>query len=92
MLQRAFIQFAGFTFGMSQSFYDFYVARRRCSHSAATYRGLDTGDSGQFVMGYTAQFGNGLSGSIAAEAATQPQHVCLEYEYSVSLLRTLPIL
>jgi hypothetical protein len=63
---RAFIQWAGFTFGRAQSFFDFY------STPATSYWGAfpasDTGDGGWFVMGYTAQFGNGFSGTIAAEA------------------------
>ena len=62
---RAFIQWAGFTFGLAQSFYDFY------SVPATSYWGSfpasDTGDSGWMVAGYTAQFGNGLSATIAAE-------------------------
>ncbi len=62
---RAFIQWAGFTFGLAQSFYDFY------SVPATSYWGIfpasDTGDPGWVTFGYTAQFGNGFSGSIAAE-------------------------
>jgi hypothetical protein len=62
---RAFIQWAGFTFGLAQSFYDFY------STPATSYWGSfpssDTGDGGWMVAGYTAQFGNGLSATIAAE-------------------------
>jgi Porin subfamily len=62
---RAFIQWAGFTFGLAQSFYDFY------SNAATSYWGFfpssDTGDPGWLVAGYTAQFGNGFSGTIAAE-------------------------
>jgi Porin subfamily len=62
---RAFIQWAGFTFGLAQSFYDFY------SVPATSYWGSfpssDTGDGGWMVAGYTAQFGNGLSATIAAE-------------------------
>ena len=60
---RAFIQWAGFTFGRAQSFFDFY------SNPATSYWGSfpssDTGDGGWFVMGYTAQFGNGFSATIA---------------------------
>jgi Porin subfamily len=70
---RAFIQWAGFTFGRAQSFFDFY------SNPATSYWGAvpgsDTGDGGWFVMGYTAQFGNGLSGSIAVEAPRKTQIV-----------------
>ena len=62
---RAFIQWAGFTFGLSQSFFDFY------SSPSTSYWGSfpasDTGDGGWMVAGYTAQFGNGFSGTIAAE-------------------------
>jgi Porin subfamily len=62
---RAFIQWAGFTFGRAQSFYDFY------SGAATSYFGFypqsDTGDTGKEVFAYTAQFGNGFSGSLSAE-------------------------
>ena len=72
---RAFIQWAGFTFGRAQSFFDFY------SNPATSYwvafPGSDTGDGGWFVMGYTAQFGNGLSATIAAEAPRKTQIVDL---------------
>ena len=68
---RAFIQWAGFTFGRAQSFFDFY------SNPATSYWGAfpgsDTGDGGWFVMGYTAQFGNGFSATIAAEAPRRTQ-------------------
>ena len=66
---RAFIQWAGFTFGRAQSFFDFY------SVPATSYWGAfpasDTGDPGWFVMGYTAQFGNGFSATLAAESAAR---------------------
>jgi len=62
---RAFIQWAGITAGITQSFYDFY------SSPAMGYRGFnpasDTGDPGWWVWGYTAQLGNGLTATIAAE-------------------------
>jgi len=62
---RAFIQWAGFTFGLAQSFFDFY------STPATSYWGYfpasDTGDGGWMVASYTAQFGNGFSGTIGAE-------------------------
>ena len=70
---RAFIQWAGFTFGRAQSFFDFY------SNPATSYWGAfpgsDTGDGGWLVMGYTAQFGNGFSATIAAEAPRKTQLV-----------------
>src|SRR3974390_3191764 len=62
---RSFLQWAGFAFGLAQSFYDFY------SVPATAYWGdypaSDTGDPGWQVVGYTAQFGNGLSATISAE-------------------------
>jgi hypothetical protein len=72
---RAFIQWAGITAGVTQSFYDFYSA------AAANYRGYlpssDTGDSGWWVWAYTAQLGNGLSASISAEARRTTQMINL---------------
>jgi hypothetical protein len=62
---RAFIQFAGFTLGKATSFYDFY-ATPWYSNTTNVW-GSDTGGGGKTVWGYTAQFGNGLSGSIALE-------------------------
>ena len=61
---RAFIQFAGFTAGLAQSFYDFY------SSPATSYFGppsSDTGDPGWKVFAYTANFGNGLSSTVSLE-------------------------
>ena len=63
---RAFVQWAGMTAGLSQSFFDFY------SVPAMQYRGgflpaSDTGDGGWWVWAYTAQFGGGFSGTISSE-------------------------
>ena len=69
---RAFVQWAGMTAGLSQSFFDFY------STPAMQYRGgylpaSDTGDGGWWVWAYTAQFGGGFSGTISAEARRTTQ-------------------
>jgi hypothetical protein len=70
---RVFIQWAGFTFGRAQSFFDFF------SSSAVSYFGFvpgsDTGDAGKDVLAYTAQLGNGWSASIAAELPRRTQIV-----------------
>jgi hypothetical protein len=62
---RAFIQWAGFTFGRATSFFDFYNV------PATSYWGAfpasDTGDPGWMVAAYTAQFGGGFSATISAE-------------------------
>ena len=69
---RAFLQWAGFTAGIAQSFYDFY------SEAAAAYNpgnlpGSDTGDPGWWVWGYTAQFGGGFSATLAMEERRMSQ-------------------
>jgi hypothetical protein len=69
---RAFIQWAGITAGLAQSFYDFY------SGPAAAYRAgypvaSDTGDTGWWVWGYTAQLGNGFSATLSAEQRRMSQ-------------------
>src|ERR1700683_623702 len=70
---RAFVQWAGFTAGISQSFYDFYSA------PAMQYYGFvpasDTGDPGWWVWGYTAQMGGGASFTLSAEQRRTQQIV-----------------
>jgi hypothetical protein len=63
---RAFIQFAGFTFGRAQSFYDFYGSTGPHAN-LVTWNGQTTGATGWNVLAYTAQFGNGLSGTLSME-------------------------
>jgi len=61
---RAFIQLAGFTWGLATSYYDFF------SSPATSYSvpwSSDTGDGGWKVAAYTAQLGNGLSASLSFE-------------------------
>jgi len=60
----AFIQFAGFTFGKTASFFDF---DSNPYTNATTYWGSNEGGNGVQVWAYTAQFGGGFSASIAAE-------------------------
>ena len=70
-LNRAYVQWAGFTAGQAQSFYDFYSA------PAMGYRGYfpasDTGDPGWWVWAYTANLGGGLSATISAEQRRSTQ-------------------
>lgn len=68
--ERAFIQFAGFTFGKTQSYFDFFngVFGYGIVYAGG---GSATGFGGQIVAAYTAQLGNGISATIAAEDATQ---------------------
>ena len=63
---RAFIQLAGFTTGLTQSFFDFDVI---AWYSNQTNRlGSSTGGTGIPLLAYTAQLGNGLSATISAES------------------------
>jgi len=70
-INRAFIQWAGITAGITQSFFDFYSA------AAVGYRAYlpssDTGDSGWWLWAYTAQLGNGLTATISAEQRRMSQ-------------------
>ena len=63
---RAFIQFAGFTVGRSQSFFDLFTYGGAYSYHNVRVSG-DTGATGQNLWAYTAQFGNGFSGTLSVE-------------------------
>lgn len=62
---RGFIQFAGFTFGKTESFFDFYPVPVY-SFQTQAYEG-SSGGVGQTVFAYTAQFGNGVSATLSFE-------------------------
>jgi hypothetical protein len=62
---RGFIQFAGFTFGKTESFFDFYPTPVY-SYQTGFLEG-SSGGVGINVLAYTAQFGNGLSATISLE-------------------------
>ncbi|MBN8942315.1 MAG: porin, partial [Rhizobiales bacterium] len=60
-VERAFIQFAGFTFGFSASFFNFYQGDLQYSGNfAATARSTT-------VLAYTASFGQGFSATLSVE-------------------------
>jgi hypothetical protein len=69
---RAFLQWAGFTAGLTQSFYDFYSAPA-VAYRAGYFPIEDTGDGGWWLWAYTAQLGNGLSATISAEQRRMTQ-------------------
>jgi Porin subfamily len=68
--ERAFIQFAGFTLGKSQSYFDFYNGVFGYGLSYLGGGGSNTGASGTVLAAYTAQFGSGFSATISAEDNT----------------------
>jgi Porin subfamily len=68
-LERAFVQFAGFTFGKTQSYFDTWAQAWSYAH-AFLGAGANTAAAGRNVMAYTATLGNGVSWTIAAEDTT----------------------
>lgn len=64
-LDRVFIQFAGFTFGKTQSFFD--VPDIADMTYQTEYSRNNTGGSGTPVFAYTAMLGNGVTATISAE-------------------------
>ena len=69
---RAFVQWAGLTAGLSQSFYDF-MSTAAISYRAGLLGNSDTGDGGWFVWAYTAQLGGGFSATLSAEQRRMSQ-------------------
>lgn len=68
--ERAFIQFAGFTLGKSQSYFDFYAGVFSYGGGYQGGAGSSTGASGTVLAAYTAQFGSGWSASLSVEDTT----------------------
>jgi hypothetical protein len=64
--ERAFIQFAGFTLGKSQSYFDF-MSGAFCYGCGFMGNGSQTGAAGTLLMAYTATLGNGITATISAE-------------------------
>jgi hypothetical protein len=71
-VNRAFIQFAGFTAGRAISFFDSAntpAIAYAAGVGASLAGGMTTGDGGWNVLAYTAQLGNGLSATLSVEDA-----------------------
>jgi hypothetical protein len=65
-VDRAFIQLGGWTFGKTESFMNFTTSDFGYTNNTQLVWN-DTGGSGVPVLAYTAQFGNGLSATLALE-------------------------
>ena len=67
--ERGFIQFAGFTFGKSQSYFDFFGG---AFSYGISYMGAAsaTGAAGVLLAAYTATFGNGFTATLSIEDQT----------------------
>jgi hypothetical protein len=70
--KRAFVQWAGMTAGLAQSYYDFY-STAGMEYRTAYMPSSDTDDTGWWVWAYTAQFGGGVSATISTEARRTTQ-------------------
>jgi hypothetical protein len=86
-VNRGFIQIAGFTFGKATSYFDIYPNASFAYNAGFNYSG-DTGDGGVILMTYTAQFGNGFSGSIGIEQSRAQQTI---YTHNVAGVPLGPI-
>jgi len=71
-LLRAFIQWGGFTFGKTASFYDFFNTSKYSHQTNFLYQ--DYGGVGVFTYGYTQQLGNGIAANIALQDPTNFEH------------------
>jgi hypothetical protein len=69
---RAFLQWAGFTAGLSRSFFDFYNASVQ-NYRAGYLPQEDSGDAGWWVWAYTAQLGGGVTATISADGRRRTQ-------------------
>ncbi len=83
---RMFIQLAGFTVGLAKSFFDF--ATLAWYSNQTNVWGSDTGGGGQEVWAYTAQFGNGFSGSLSVEEPTLRQISIWRSDVALAFLGT----
>jgi hypothetical protein len=64
--ERGFIQFAGFTFGKSQSYFDFFGGKF-CYGCTFGGNSSTTDGNGTLLAAYTATFGNGFTATISLE-------------------------
>jgi hypothetical protein len=75
-LLRAFIQWGGFTFGKTASFYDFFNTSKYSHQTNFLYQ--DYAGVGVFTYAYTQQLGNGTAWSIALQDNTNFAHPVLD--------------
>jgi porin-like protein len=71
-LLRAFIQWGGFTFGKTASFYDFFNTSKYSHQTNFIYQ--DYAGVGVFTYGYTQLLGNGVAANIALQDPTNFEH------------------
>ncbi|MBS7698831.1 porin [Chelatococcus sp. YT9] len=79
-LDKAFIQFAGFTAGVAQSFFDFYAESLNWGTANGFIPGSDNGATQ--LLAYTATFGSGFSATIAIEDRNQRNVTTVGYGWN----------
>jgi hypothetical protein len=75
-LLRAFIQWGGFTFGKTASFYDFFNTSKYTYQTNFIYQ--DYAGVGVNTYGYTQQLGNGIAATIAVQDNTFFAHPVID--------------
>ena len=85
---RYFIQFAGFTFGLTNSFFDFYNGA--AYGFTPQFANSAVGPAGIVAAAYTAQFGNGVSASISLEDWSTRHKRIVDIENQSALLAFTP--
>ena len=83
-MTRGFLQIAGFTFGKATSFFDI-MPGASFAYNAGFFHHPDTGDAGKMVAAYTAQFGNGVSATVAMQQAARGTTVYVASAAAVGL-------
>jgi Porin subfamily len=83
---RAFVQWAGFTAGQTESFFDFYPSAA-LMYRAGNLPQEDSGDAGWWVWAYTAQLGGGFSATLSAEERRDSQ--ILNFSGAAGVLATV---
>jgi hypothetical protein len=78
---RAFIQFGGFTFGKTASFYDFFNTSKYTLQSNFLWQ--DFAANGIFTYAYTQQLGNGIAASIGAQDPTPFENQIVDVNFPV---------
>ena len=81
-----FIQFAGFTFGKTQSFFD--VPDIADMTYQTEYSRNNTGGSGTPVFAYTAMLGNGVTATLSFEEYAERRANVVEREHRGGCVRS----
>jgi hypothetical protein len=87
-IERTFIQFAGFTAGRSQSYFDFYAG----AHYYSGYIGgpTSTGAAGLPLFAYTATFGNGFTATLSVEDGSYRRNAVWDAGTDALALTSMP--